>query len=79
MFCFANEEMCQLPSWAPLCAGVHRRQPHFDVLAGRRHRPCVMGRDVHFTYPSRPKEKVFTDLNLKVEPGTTVALVSAAL
>ncbi|CAN0400710.1 unnamed protein product, partial [Scytosiphon promiscuus] len=35
-------------------------------------------RDVQFTYPSRPKEKVFKEFNLKVEPGTTVALVGAS-
>lgn len=34
-------------------------------------------RDVHFSYPSRPMEEVLEGFNLKVEPGTTVALVSA--
>ncbi|CAM9316144.1 unnamed protein product, partial [Ectocarpus sp. 13 AM-2016] len=48
-------------------------KPHPDSVVGQ-----VELRDVHFTYPSRPKEKVFTDLNLKVEPGTTVALVGAS-
>lgn len=41
--------------------------------------PLPFPRDVQFTYPSRPKEKVFRDFNLKVEPGTTVALVSTCL
>lgn len=36
-------------------------------------------RDVRFTYPSRPKEEVLEGFNLKVEPGTTVALVSTLL
>ncbi|CAN0230516.1 unnamed protein product [Ascophyllum nodosum] len=35
-------------------------------------------RDVHFTYPSRPKDEVFKGFNLEVDPGTTVALVGAS-
>ena len=38
-----------------------------------------LSRDVHFAYPSRPMEEVLEGFNLKVEPGTTVALVSALL
>ncbi|KAJ3073375.1 GTPase-activating protein, partial [Quaeritorhiza haematococci] len=33
---------------------------------------------VSFSYPSRPHVPVLTDFNLKVEPGTTVALVGAS-
>ena len=32
-------------------------------------------KDVHFRYPSRPEQKIFTGLNLHVEEGETLALV----
>ncbi len=31
--------------------------------------------DVHFSYPSRPSNRVLCDFNLRIEPGETVALV----
>lgn len=31
--------------------------------------------NVHFRYPTRPGVRVLRDLNLKVEPGTYIALV----
>lgn len=36
-----------------------------------------VGRGVRFAYPSRPDEVIFKDFSLTVEPGTTVAIVSA--
>lgn len=33
-------------------------------------------RNVRFAYPSRPEEDVFKDFSLRVEPGSTVAIVS---
>ena len=33
---------------------------------------------VHFRYPTRPGVRVLRDLNLKVEPGTYIALVGAS-
>ena len=34
--------------------------------------------DVHFRYPTRPGVRVLRGLNLKVEPGTYIALVGAS-
>lgn len=34
--------------------------------------------NVHFRYPTRPGVRVLRDLNLKVEPGTYIALVGAS-
>ena len=33
---------------------------------------------VHFRYPTRPGVRVLRDLNLKIEPGTYIALVGAS-
>jgi len=35
-------------------------------------------KEVHFRYPTRPGVRVLRDLNLKVEPGTYIALVGAS-
>eukprot|EP00903_Cladosiphon_okamuranus_P019102 g17578.t1 len=64
---------------------VCRRKSSIDACSVRGVKPppeTVRGevefRDVHFINPSRPMEEVLDGFNLKVEPGTTVALVGAS-
>jgi ATP-binding cassette, subfamily B (MDR/TAP), member 1 len=37
--------------------------------------PQIEFKDVHFSYPTRPKKKVFSGLDLAIQRGETVALV----
>ena len=37
--------------------------------------PQIEFRDVHFHYPSRPENPIFSGLNLKIESGETIAIV----
>eukprot|EP00752_Nemacystus_decipiens_P001377 g1364.t1 len=64
---------------------VCRRRSSIDACSPRGVKPppeTVHGevefRDVRFAYPSLPMEEVLDGFNLKVEPGTTVALVGAS-
>ncbi|KDN40009.1 hypothetical protein K437DRAFT_258792 [Tilletiaria anomala UBC 951] len=40
--------------------------------------PAIEFRNVKFSYPSRPETKVLNDFNLKITPGSSVALVGAS-
>ncbi|PKU86244.1 ABC transporter B family member 11 [Dendrobium catenatum] len=44
-----------------------------DVILG-----SIEFKDVHFSYPSRPEQKIFTGLSLFIQHGTTVALVGGS-
>ncbi|XP_020696968.1 ABC transporter B family member 11 [Dendrobium catenatum] len=44
-----------------------------DVIVG-----SIEFKDVHFSYPSRPEQKIFTGLSLFIQHGTTVALVGGS-
>ena len=68
-----------------------RRTSKCDVLAARCHTKgsdtCISPssytgvlefKNVHFTYPSRPNNKVLKGINLKIQPGQTVALVGGS-
>ncbi|XP_073138937.1 ABC transporter B family member 11-like [Henckelia pumila] len=59
------------------------REPGIDPFDGRgRVMDDIKGdvelNDVHFSYPSRPNEKIFSGFSLRVPDGTTLALVGAS-
>eukprot|EP00043_Microstomoeca_roanoka_P013304 m.130297 g.130297 ORF g.130297 m.130297 type:complete len:1336 (+) comp15719_c0_seq1:159-4166(+) len=63
-----------------LYAMIQRHKEEEEELANKTYvQPTITGKiefqNVHFTYPTRPDAPVLQGLNLKVEPGKTVALV----
>jgi len=48
-------------------------------IGGQRKLETVNGginlRNIHFSYPSRPSEKIFSNLSLEIKPGLTTAIV----
>ncbi|MGE0315665.1 MAG: ABC transporter transmembrane domain-containing protein [Lautropia sp.] len=55
------------------------RQPSEPSTAARRPAvPRIVFESVSFAYPSRPEQRVLSDIDLVIEPGSTVALVGAS-
>mmetsp|Transcript_13772 Transcript_13772/g.29973 ORF Transcript_13772/g.29973 Transcript_13772/m.29973 type:complete len:1335 (+) Transcript_13772:61-4065(+) len=60
--------------------GVIERTPTIDpkmegVRLGNEYDGSIEMRNVIFSYPSRPNDVIFSNFNLKIEPGTAIALV----
>ena len=67
------------PSEAIVKQSVQKRHSSFVAANGNNiDAPQIRFRNVHFAYPSRPENPIFTGLNLSVRQGETLALVGTS-
>lgn len=67
------------PSEAIVKQSIQKRHSSFVAANGNNiDAPQIRFRNVHFAYPSRPENPIFTGLNLSVRQGETLALVGTS-
>ncbi|KIY44784.1 multidrug resistance protein 1 [Fistulina hepatica ATCC 64428] len=71
----AAEDILEIFDSMPL---VDAESTEGQVISRKTTHGQLLFKGVHFRYPSRPSVRVLRDLNLRVEPGTYVALVGAS-
>ena len=75
----AQTQTNRRPSEAIAQQSIQKRQSSFVAANGNNiDAPQIRFRNVHFAYPSRPENPIFTGLNLSVRQGETLALVGTS-